>query len=85
MGLGVIVDLSPVKGDDFVGCCEGLNGLVEDFFTIVEYIEDYVLFDDLPALDAPQYGVLYLRADQVLYHWSEFTILALVLEEGFIE
>ena len=85
LGLGVIVDLPPIEGDDFVGGGEGLDGLAEDLFAVVEDVEEDVLFDDLPALDVTQNGVLYLRTDQVLNHWSDFTVLALVLEEGLVK
>lgn len=84
LALGVVVDFLPIEGDNFVGCCEGLDGLVKDLLTVVKHIEDYVFFDDLPALNVPQNGVLYLWADQVLDHWRDLTVLALVLEQGFI-
>lgn len=44
-----------------------------------------MFFDDLPAFDVSQNGVLYFRADEVFNHWSYFTVLALLFEEGLVE
>lgn len=81
MGLRVVVNLPAVEGDDFVGGCEGLDGLSKDLFAVVQNVKEYVFFDDLPALDVSQNGVFDFRADEVFNHWSYFTVLALVLEE----